>query len=73
MKRKRFYVSPTLVRFIKYGEDSENLPDWGIAYGEEVICLCCGNALNLNLGDVEILSETQWIDVEQLIEEKGSK
>lgn len=50
---------PTMVRFV---DEEKNEYD-GIAYNQEIICLCCGSVIPLE--EVEILVELPgWISIE---------
>lgn len=50
---------PTMVRFVDEEKNEYN----GIAYNQEIICLCCGSVIPLE--EVEILVELPgWISIE---------
>ena len=62
--KKDYYPQPTQVKFgLRYstGEIEDN---YGIAFKEHVICLCCGYLFELSDEDVFIWEEFGWYDIE---------
>lgn len=54
---KNFDV-PTMVRFV---DEEKNVCD-GIAYNQEIICLCCGGVVPLE--EAEIIEQFDWMSLE---------
>jgi hypothetical protein len=54
-----WYEKPTQVIFIPVGE----CPCVGIAYRDEIICLCCGGVYDLN--ECLIAHEYEWISLHE--------
>lgn len=63
---KLFYDVPTQVKFLNINEEDNS---WlgGIAYGEIIICMCCGGVINIEeyLGDGGEIIELEWIDLNE--------
>ena len=62
---KRYYETPTQVIWFGYLEDV-----WvgGIAFGNVIICGCCGNTIKLdNFEKGEVVEYEDWIDIEKEI------
>lgn len=66
MERKTYYDAPTMVRMRDIDNDCEV---GGIAYGNEVICGCCGATIPLDDEDsgFEIIEELSWVNFSDYI------
>ena len=62
--KKDYYPMPTQVKFGQRNSEGEIEDGYGIAFKENVICLCCGYPLDLNDDDVFIWEELGWYDIE---------
>lgn len=58
------YSKPTQVQFFTKGDD-KNPALVGIAYGNEIICACCGGIFELS--ECKIIQELKWIDFSEYI------
>ena len=62
---KRYYETPTQV---KWFDDLEDVWVGGIAFGNVIICGCCGNTIELdNFEKGEVVEYEDWIDIEEEI------
>ena len=62
---KRYYETPTQV---KWFDDLEDVWVGGIAFGNVIICGCCGNTIELdNFEKREVVEYEDWIDIEKEI------
>ena len=62
---KRYYETPTQV---KWFDDLEDVWVGGIAFGNVIICGCCGNIIKLdNFEKGEVVEYEDWIDIEKEI------
>lgn len=55
------FEKPTQVMFI----DDDNETCFGIAFGDTVICGCCGSTFDVS--EVEIVQTLEWIDISDAI------
>ena len=62
--KKDYYPCPTQVKFGQRDDEGNIRDDYGIAFQEYVICLCCGYTLVLNDDDIFIWEELGWYDIE---------
>jgi hypothetical protein len=62
--KKDYYSYPTQVKFGQRNDEGEIEDNYGIAFKENIICLCCGYPLDLNDEDVFIWEELDWRDIE---------
>lgn len=60
---KKYYDEPTMVRFLDEGNEGY---DYGIAFGEKIVCACCGGVLEQD--DLLFVEELgHWIDFDYAI------
>jgi hypothetical protein len=62
MEKKIFYNIPTQVKF----QEWDGTVGYGIAYGNEIICGCCGYVIPLD-EEVTILEELLWVPLKDEI------
>jgi hypothetical protein len=62
--KRDYYPYPTQVKFGQRDDEGNIKDDYGIAFQEYVICLCCGYPLVLNDDDIFIWEEFGWYDIE---------
>ncbi len=61
--KKNYYPYPTQVLFGERNPEGEIEDDYGIAFKDNIICLCCGYPVDLNDDDVFIWEEFGWYDI----------
>ena len=63
--KRGFYSSPVQVKFGQRSDDDGVIYDnYGIAFQDHIICLCCGYPLALNDEDLFVWEELDWHDIE---------
>lgn len=66
--KKDYYPFPTQVRFCQRLENGEFTEDnWGIAFHEHIICLGCGNPIDIDDEDVIVWAEIEdsWLPCDE--------
>jgi hypothetical protein len=65
--KKDYYSYPVQVRFCQRLDDGSFMDDdWGIAYQDKIICLACGELIDLDDDDTIIWEEcSEWVELSQ--------
>jgi hypothetical protein len=66
MKKIDYFDVPTQVTFL----DEEDNRGAGIAYRDEVICLCCGATIPLHEVIITSIAENVWVDLSRVLEKE---
>ena len=71
--KKDYYPYPTQVKFCQRLDDGELSEDyWGIAFHEHIICLHCGQPIDLDDDDLIVWKEAideDWCDLAQSLDD----
>lgn len=69
--KKDYYPFPTQVKFYQRLDEGEfSDEDWGIAFKDTIICLHCGQPIDLNDEDTFIVKEeTEWVELDQSLDD----
>ena len=71
--KKDYYPYPTQVKFCQRLDDGDFTEDnWGIAFHEHIICLHCGQPIDLDDDDLIVWKEAideDWCDLAQSLDD----